>query len=226
MSCSDKIHYSELSMTGKLSPIEIEKLRQIGIRHHLKMPQSSQSIPRDNLLRILIQQEENKPASPAPPERMRELMDINQVSDRRKRQRVEEAKDIFKGVKRLLSESPTEMQKLFSKKERREMTEISHVDSIKNIQRAAIFREIQQSISVESMVKLKDSGISDKVYNEIFHCNELLRQILPIPYHTIQKRTELNKLLWKLSPQETPDGISIDPGKFEPKIKVHSLPLS
>jgi len=134
-------------------------------------------------------------------------LSVSGRSRRRKR-----AQDQVENARAHVGHSIEETAKVFHKQDLVALVEAVCKDKIGNKLKALICTEIQDSISVDTVVRLKDQGnISDSTYATLVKLSPDLQKILPKPYHTLLRRRKLDEDLKLFDPQETPDGVDLNP---------------
>jgi hypothetical protein len=112
----------------------------------------------------------------------------------------------------LLDHNFIELSKCFKQDDVLALLDATYQGRIDIELREIIYNEIRSSIPLDKIVQLKDERfISDKCYGMLAKISPLLRKILPKPYHTVVRRRYLDSFAAKYNPQETKDGISLDP---------------
>lgn len=144
--------------------------------------------------------------------RQRTMKPWNRLSAGAKSRRRKIARNIFEKSKFQIDSLPSEMVKLLNQHDLIEFMEAASDRKLDRELKDLICEEIRQSIPLDKIVRLKDSGnISDKSYSTLVKLSPQLRKILPKPYHTVVQRRNLDKKLADFDPKETADGIDLDP---------------
>lgn len=121
-------------------------------------------------------------------------------------------KKLLRQASSLVGQQTKEIVQCLNKEKVGELVDIIGQDFIDKRTKQLILSEIRASIPLDLVVRWKDSlSISDRGYGALFKFAPLLRKIMPLPYHTVSRRHQMDEYLHTFDPQETQDGISIDP---------------
>lgn len=133
----------------------------------------------------------------------------NELGSTGRSARRRKARLLIKELETLFQGSVIELAKCFNKDNLLHLVEISSQGHLEDNLREKILKEIHNSIPIDAVVELKETGnIADYTYNLLVQLSPLLRKILPKPWHVILQRRNLDNNLMLFFPQETKDGIS------------------